>query len=217
MGYVHGCSIIHHCFSPVVGNPHRFPHASYPTTAVQSSENQPDAEVTPRVIPQAETLEYFHLEKRLVAAGQVVIISGETALRRSRRAQYREWCWGRIRASQIAHPRRRCTDARLDFELAHRTRVFYEGSGVVAESYVVSGERIERLGNSQYWCGRAESRPCTAPLPDWEFRAREAHIDLGDYVTLKHPSFWIRGTSVLCAVFHPPDQGEAHQDSCPPG
>ena len=47
---------------------------------LQPAESQPDAEVTPRVIPQAETLEYFHLEKRLVATGQVVIISGETRL-----------------------------------------------------------------------------------------------------------------------------------------
>ena len=38
---------------------------------------------------------------------------------------------------------------------------------------------------------------CTALLPDWEFRTRAAHIDLGHYVTLKQPSFWIRGVPVF--------------------
>ncbi len=175
-----------------------FSHPAYPATATQPSESQPDAEVTPRVILQAETLEYFHLEKRLVATGQVVIISGETRLFADHVELNTESgvgaAFGQVR---LLTPDDDVQATRLDFELPTGRGVFYEGTGVVAQSYVVSGERIERLGEQSTLVRQGRVTTCTAPLPDWEFRAREAHIDLGNYVTLKHPSFWIRGVPVF--------------------
>jgi LPS-assembly protein len=175
-----------------------FSHADYRTTARPSAENQPDAEVTPRVILQAETLEYFHLEKRIVAAGQVVIISGETRLFADQVDLNTESgvgaAFGHVR---LLTPDDDIQAARLDFELATGRGVFYEATGVVAQSYRVSGARIERLGEQSILMQEGRVTTCTAPLPDWEFRAREANIDLGNYVTLKHPSFWIRGVPVF--------------------
>jgi LPS-assembly protein len=203
-----------------------FPYTGFPTTAIQSSENQPDAEATSRIILQAETLEYFHLEKRIVAAGQVVIISGKTRLFADHVDLSTESGVG-VASGQVRWltPDDDVRAARLDFALTTGRGVFHDASGVVAQSYVVSGERIERLEGQSVLLQEGRVTTCTAPLPDWEFRAREAHIDLGSYVTLKHPSFWIRGVPVFYVPyfilpikekrttgFLPPRVGVSHQD-----
>ena len=175
-----------------------FPHAGHPTTAPPQSENQQDATETSRVVLHAETLEYFHGEKRLVAVGQVVIIYGETRLF----ADYVELNTESGVGSAVGQVRLLTPDddmqaTRLDFSLTIERGVLYEGTGVVARSYVVSGERIERVGAQSVLIREGSVTTCTAPLPDWEFRAHAAHIDLGNYVTLQHPSFWIRGIPVF--------------------
>ena len=174
------------------------PHTGHGTTASQQSKNQPDTTVPPPVILQAETLEYFYLDKRLIATGQVVLVSGETRLF----ADYVELntesgvgtAFGQVR---LLTPDDDVHAARLDFELTTGRGVLYDGSGVVAQSYVVSGVRIERVGSQSIFIQDGKVTTCTALLPDWEFRARAAHIDLGHYVTLKQPSFWIRGVPVF--------------------
>jgi LPS-assembly protein len=175
-----------------------FLHTASLAVALSSSEKPEGIAATSRVILHAETVEYFHLEKRLMATGQVVITYGDTQLFADQielnTASGVGSAFGQVRLL-TADDDVRAT--RLDFELTTGRGVLHDGTGVIAQSYVVSGERIERLGGQAVLIREGSVTTCTASLPDWEFRAREAHIDLGKYVTLKHPSFWIRGVPVF--------------------
>jgi LPS-assembly protein len=157
-----------------------------------------DATGRARAILRAETLEYAVLEKRLVATGSVTIMYEETRLFADRVELNTESgvgsAWGQVR---LLTPEDDIRGTQLDFELSSERGVLYEGAGIVAQSYVVAGKRIARLGPRSFWVHDGRVTTCTGAAPDWEFRAREAHIGLGDYVTLKHPSFWIKGVPVF--------------------
>ena len=38
-------------------------------------------------------------------------------------------------------------------------------------------------------------------MPEWQFRSPDAQIGLGDYITMKHPTFWIKGIPVFYVPF----------------
>jgi LPS-assembly protein len=151
-----------------------------------------------RVVLRAETLEYARLEQRLVATGNVSLIYGELRVFADRVELDPESGIGVASGYvRLRTPEDSMEAARLDFELTSERGVLYNSSGIVAQSYVVAGERIERLGPRALLVHKGRLTTCTAPVPDWEFRAREARIGLGEYVTLKDPSFWVRGVPVF--------------------
>lgn len=151
-----------------------------------------------RAVLRAETLEYSRLEKRLIAVGNVSLVYGEQRLFADRVELDPESGIGAASGHvRLRTPEDDIEAARLDFELTSERGVLYNSTGVVAQSYVVAGERIERLGPRALLVHRGRLTTCTAPVPDWEFRAREAHIGLGEYVTLKDPSFWVRGVPIF--------------------
>jgi LPS-assembly protein len=147
---------------------------------------------------RAETLEYSRLENRLVATGNVSLVYGEMSVLADRVELNPESGIGTALGHVRLHtPEDDIEAERLDFELTAERGVLYNGSGVVARSYIATGERIERVGPRALLVHKGRLTTCTGPVPDWEFRAREAHIGLGEYVTLKDPSFWIRGVPVF--------------------
>jgi LPS-assembly protein len=166
--------------------------------AVSQRLARPGETANPGVVLRAETLEYTASEKRLVATGAVTIVYGETRLF----ADHVELntqsgvgsAWGKVR---LLTPEDDIRASRLDFELSSERGVLYEGRGIVARSYIVAGKRIARLGPQSLSVHDGRITTCTGTVPDWEFRAREARIGLGDYVSLKHPSFWIKGVPVF--------------------
>jgi LPS-assembly protein len=147
---------------------------------------------------RAETLEYSRFENRMVATGNVSLVYGDMSLFADRVELNPEsgigTALGHVRLLTSADE---VEAERLDFELTAERGVLYNGTGVVARSYIVAGERIERSGPRTLLVHNGRLTTCTGPVPDWEFRTREAHIGLGEYVTLKDPSFWIRGVPVF--------------------
>lgn len=149
------------------------------------------------VVLRAETLEYFERERRLVAAGKVTVVYGETRLFADRLDMNTDsgigTAFGHVR---LLTPEDDIQASRLDFNLTSEQGLLYDGIGIVSDVYHIAGERIARLGPKTLAVQRGRVTTCTQATPDWEFRVREAQIGLGDYVTLKQPSFWVKGIPV---------------------
>jgi len=150
------------------------------------------------VVLRAETLEFFQQENRLIATGQVVIESGNTKMYADRMEVNTEsgigMATGQVR---FLTPQDDVQASRLDFNLSAERGLLYDAVGVVTGGYHITGERIERLGPKTIHVQRGSVTTCSQETPDWAFRSQEAHIGVGNYVTLKHPSFWIKGVPVF--------------------
>lgn len=176
------------------------------TSAPPPSSNTPAApEACPpapdpsqRVILQSDTLEYFDQEKRIVATGNVTVTYGDKRLLADQLELRTDTNTGTALGHvRLISPDDRLEASRLDFDLTSERGVLYDSAGQVAGVYRIAGERIERLGPRTVTVQRGRVTTCTSAVPEWEFRAVEAHIGLGDYVTLKQPSFWIKGIPVF--------------------
>jgi len=172
------------------------PLASTPAPSAPCASAPP--EEGPRVILQAETLEYFQQTKRVVAMGNVRVTYGDKRLLADQLELYTDSntgiAWGHVR---FMTPEDDLQASRLDFDFNTERGVLYETTGKAAKIYHLSGERIERLEPRTLAVQRGRITTCTSAVPEWEFRAPEAQIGLGDYITMKHPSFWIKGIPVF--------------------
>lgn len=150
------------------------------------------------VVLRAETLEFFQQENRLIATGQVVIESGNAKMYADQVEVNTEsgigMATGQVR---FLTPQDDVQASRLDFNLSAERGLLYDAVGVVAGGYHITGERIERLGPKTINVQRGSVTTCSQETPDWAFRSHEARIGVGNYVTLKHPSFWIKGVPVF--------------------
>ena len=165
----------------------------------------------PRVILQAETLEYFQPTKRVVATGNVRVTYGDKRLFADQLELHTESntgiAWGHVR---FITPDDDLEATRLDFDLNTERGVLYESTGKVAK-YHISGARIERLEPRTLAVQRGRITACTSAVPEWEFRSPDAQIALGDYITMKHPSFWIKGLPVFYVPYFVfPHQGQTY-------
>ena len=86
---------------------------------------------------------------------------------------------------------------RLEFNLSSERGVLYDSKGILAKTYRIGGERIERLDERRFVVQGGRITGCTGLIPDWEFRSRHARITLEDYVVMREPSFWIKGVPVF--------------------
>jgi LPS-assembly protein len=173
------------------------PPPAEPTVVPAPCASAPGAEPN-RVIIQAETLEYFEQEKRAVATGNVTVTYGDRRLLADQLELHTDTNTGTAQGHvRLLTPEDDLAASRIDFDLNTERGVLYDSAGKVARTYQVAGERIERLGPRTLEVRRGRITTCTSAVPEWEFRTPEAHIGVGDYVTLKQPSFWIKGIPVF--------------------
>jgi LPS-assembly protein len=177
-------------------------YAGLPSLHAETKSPEPCPSAAPddqnRVLLQAETLEYLQQAQRVVATGNVRVIYGDRRLFADqlelRTDTNTGTAWGHIR---FITPEDDLEASRIDFDLNTERGVLYDATGKAAKFYHLSGERIDRLSARTLEVQRGRVTTCTSPIPEWEFRAPESHIDLGDYIRLKHPSFWIKGIPVF--------------------
>jgi LPS-assembly protein len=173
------------------------PPAASPTTPPEPCPSAPPDEQN-RVLLQAETLEYLQQTKRVVATGNVRVIYGNRRLFADQLELHTDTntgtAWGHIR---FITPNDDIEASRIDFDLNTERGVFYDATGKASKIYHLSGERVERVEARTLTVQRGRITTCTSAVPEWEFRSPEAQIDLGDYITMKHPSFWIKGIPVF--------------------
>jgi LPS-assembly protein len=173
------------------------PAAAGPTTPPEPCPSASPDERN-RAILQAETLEYIQQTKRVVATGNVRVIYGDRRLFADQLELHTDTntgsAWGHVR---FITPSDDLEASRVEFDLNTERGVFYDTAGKAAKIYRLSGERIERVEARSLAVQRGRITTCTSAVPEWEFRTPEAQIELGDYVTMKHPSFWIKGIPVF--------------------
>ena len=174
-------------------------HAGLPALQAQTNVPTPSAAPTPppepcpaaspdeqnRVILQAETLEYMQQGKRVVATGNVRVLYGTKRLFADQLELHTDTntgtAWGHVR---FITPEDDLEASRIDFDLNTERGVFYDTTGKAAKIYRLSGERIERVEARSLTVQRGRITTCTSGVPEWEFRAPESQIDLGDYITM---------------------------------
>jgi LPS-assembly protein len=152
----------------------------------------------PGIILQAQKLEYFETENRLEAAGKVSVVYGDTLLLADRLEMNTESGVGIATGDvRLSTPEDQLWASRVDFDLTSERGLVYDASGLIGNTYRISSERLERLGPQRFVAQRGRLTTCTGRVPAWEFRARQARLGAGNYVTLQHPSFRIKGVPVF--------------------
>ena len=152
----------------------------------------------PGIILQAQKLEYFEAENRLEATGKVSVVYGDTLLLADRLEMDTESGVGTATGDvRLSTPEDQLQASRMDFDLTNERGLAYDASGLIGNTYHVSSERLERLGPQRFVARRGRLTTCTGRVPAWEFRARQARLGAGNYVTLQHPSFRIKGVPVF--------------------
>jgi LPS-assembly protein len=152
----------------------------------------------PGIILQAQKLEYFEAENRLEATGKVSVVYGDTLLLADRLEMNTESGVGIATGDvRLSTPEDQLWASRVDFDLTSERGLVYDASGLIGNTYRISSERLERLGPQRFVARRGRLTTCTGRVPAWEFRARQARLGAGNYVTLQHPSFRIKGVPVF--------------------
>lgn len=150
------------------------------------------------IILQAQKLEYFEVGNRLEATGKVSVIYGDTLLLADRLEMNTETGVGTATGDvRLSTPEDQLRASRVDFDLTNERGLVYDASGLISNTYRVSSERLERLGPQRFVAQRGRLTTCAGRVPAWEFRARRTRLGSGNYVTLQHPSFHIKGVPVF--------------------
>ncbi len=150
------------------------------------------------VVLRAESLEFFRPQQRLVAIGKVVVESGEARMFADRLDMNTDTGVGIATGNvRFVTPEDDVRASTLEFNLSADQGILYEAAGTVGGHYRISGERVERQGPQRLRVKRGRITACKQPRPDWEFRSRKTRIGVGNYATLNHPSFWIKGVPVF--------------------
>ena len=91
----------------------------------------------------------------------------------------------------------RLVGERIDYNLKTGTGVVYNGSGFSAPYYHLSGERMDRIGDSVYDIQRGVFTTCEGDDPSWSFHFGSGTADLDDIVYGRDASFWVKSVPLL--------------------
>ena len=86
----------------------------------------------------------------------------------------------------------RLVGERIDYNLKTGTGVVYNGSGFSPPYYHLSGERMDRIGDSVYEIRRGVFTTCDGDDPPWSFHFGSGTADLDDIVYGRDASFWVK-------------------------
>ena len=84
------------------------------------------------------------------------------------------------------------TGRRIEYNLKSGTGVVYEADARAEPNYRITGERMDRLGESVYRVRKGMFTTCDDDPPTWSFRFGSATADLNDYVYGTNASFWVK-------------------------
>jgi len=91
----------------------------------------------------------------------------------------------------------RLTGQRIEYNIKTGTGVVYEGEAHAAPYYRLSGERLERLGESLYRVQRGVFTTCEDEPPSWSFHLGSATADLEDLLYGTDVSLWVKSLPAI--------------------
>ncbi|MGH7353916.1 MAG: LPS-assembly protein LptD [Candidatus Rokuibacteriota bacterium] len=146
----------------------------------------------------ADQLEQVGADNLLVASGNVEITRGRSRLIADRVELNRETgdavALGRV---IFYDGEDQLTGERIDYNLKTGTGVVYKSAAKVAPFYRLSGESMERLGDSVYRVRRGIFTTCEDDSPTWSFRFGSATADLEESIYGTNASFWVKDIPLI--------------------
>jgi LPS-assembly protein len=89
------------------------------------------------------------------------------------------------------------TGQRIEYNIKTGTGVVYQAAARGAPFYRLSGERMERLGESVYHIRKGVFTTCEDDEPDWSFRFGSGTADLNEFVYGTNASFWVKNIPLI--------------------
>jgi LPS-assembly protein len=185
-----------------VTQPQPPPPGTPPPPARPSPTTPPGAVVVPTpggdVSVIADRLEEIGPDKLLVATGNVEITHGTARLMADRVEVNRETGDAVAQGRVVFYDgENQLTGRRVDYNLKTGTGVVYAAEARTAPYYRISGERMNRMGESLYEIYKGSFTTCEDDPPTWSFRFGSASADLNDFVYGTNASFWVKDVPLI--------------------
>ena len=146
----------------------------------------------------ADRLEQVGPERVLVATGNVELTKGATRLMADRIELNRATGDAVAQGHVIFYDGEdQLTAQRIDYNIRTGTGVVYQAEARGAPYYRITGERMERLGETLYRIRQGVFTTCEADPPDWAVHFGSATADLNEFIYGTNASFWIRNIPVI--------------------
>src|SRR5712691_202418 len=146
----------------------------------------------------ADRIDDLGRDNVVVATGNVEVVRGRARLNADRVEINRETGDAVATGRVIFYDGEdRLTGDRIDYNIRTGTGVVHRGTAETAPYYRVSGERMERVGDSVYRVRRGVFTTCEGDSPAWSFHFDEATADLEDYVYGTGASFWVKSIPLI--------------------
>jgi LPS-assembly protein len=170
------------------------------TTAATASAQAPQVPVTVPTVGGEVTILADQMEEVsrdvVVATGNVEITRGSARLMADRvelnRATGDAVAQGRV---VFYDGEDQLTGQRIEYNVKTGTGVVYQGSARAAPYYRLSGERMERVGESVYRVQKGVFTTCDDD--DWSFRFGQGTADLNEFVYGTDASFWVKNFPLI--------------------
>jgi LPS-assembly protein len=146
----------------------------------------------------ADQLEQVGPDNLLVATGNVELSKGATRLMADRIELNRVTGDAVAQGHVIFYDGEdQLTGQRIEYNVKTGTGVVYDAQAHSAPYYRISGERMERLGESVYRIKQGVFTTCEADPPDWAVHFGDATADLNDFIYGTGASFWVRNLPLI--------------------
>jgi LPS-assembly protein len=146
----------------------------------------------------ADQLEQVGPDNLLVATGNVELSKGATRLMADRIELNRVTGDAVAQGHVIFYDGEdQLTGQRIEYNVKTGTGVVYDAQAQSAPYYRISGERMERLGESVYRVKQGVFTTCEADPPDWAVHFGDATADLNDFIYGTGASFWVRNLPLI--------------------
>ena len=89
------------------------------------------------------------------------------------------------------------TGQRIEYNMKTGTGVVYQAEAHGAPYYRLTGEKMERLGESVYRVQKGVFTTCDGDPPDWAFHFGSATADLNEFLYGTNASFWVRNIPLI--------------------
>jgi LPS-assembly protein len=152
---------------------------------------------------QADRIEHFEAEQRIVASGAVRIVLGNRVLLADEVSvdldEQELVASGHVVLTEGLN---RLEGDRIQYNYRTNLGIIENGKGTLESGVSFSGVEIRREAERQYALKEARFTGCRAcqpepKTPDWEFRATQATIYQDEWIASRNTSFWVKGIPAL--------------------
>jgi LPS-assembly protein len=146
----------------------------------------------------ADRLEEIGGEDLLIATGNVEVSRGAARLTADR-VEINRTTGDAVASGRVVFydGEDRLAGERIDYNFRTGTGVVYQAEARTAPYYRLSGERMERIGESVYRVHRGIFTTCEDDPPPWSFHVGSATADLNSIVYGTNASFWVRNVPLI--------------------